>query len=247
MRIITVTLIYLICFICNIACAETYLFVGTHFSFLSEETADGEIYGLGADIAEEIGNTLGHTVIIQLYPWKRAQHMVETGKADVLIAPYKTPERELFMDFTANHFYTDTMVFYVKSDSDITWNGNFSSVSSRRIGVVLGWSYGDDFGSARANLKIDTAPNISMNFKKLLAGRVDILAVNIRNAMPAIAELGYEGSVKYILPPIKRTNCYYGFSKQRELTQFRTEFDQMLKKMDDSGRIDIIRKKYKLE
>ena len=47
---------------------------------------DGRITGILVDIAREVFVTrLGQKVALEIYPWERAQHMVEAGSADGFI------------------------------------------------------------------------------------------------------------------------------------------------------------------
>ena len=47
----------------------------------------------------------------------RAQAMVEAGLADILVGPYRTPERERRFAFAARPFYRDHMVFTALGDA----------------------------------------------------------------------------------------------------------------------------------
>lgn len=91
--------------------AEQYLFVGSDFPVLSERLPDDTLGGISIDIARIICKRLGHTPIFELYPWVRAQALVKAGQADVLLVPYKTPEREKWMDFTQEPFFEDKSFF----------------------------------------------------------------------------------------------------------------------------------------
>ncbi len=232
-------------FIHGHAIAETYSFAGASFPLLLE-TQNGQVKGLGADIAREILSAMGHQIEIQLYPWKRAQLMVRRGEADVLIATYKTPEREEFLDFTENHIYQDLMVFHRKLNRPIRWNGDYTTLKGKKIGVILGWSYGDEFDQIRDELKLQEVTSVNAVFQMLLLDRVDLTATNARHAWIAINRLEIKDQVECILPPIKRTNVYYGFSKKKNLKELRIQFDLELQKMIKSGRLTRLKKKYNL-
>jgi len=103
----SVGMILLVLMLSANAGAATYLFVGSNFPILSEETANGEIQGIAVDVARRIGKRLGHIITIRLYPWERAKNLVRTGKADVLMVPYKTPAREKWLEYSATYFFVD--------------------------------------------------------------------------------------------------------------------------------------------
>lgn len=97
---------------------------GTHFAHVFELAPNGEYIGLGADLIREISKRTGDTVRFAIYPWVRAQALVEHGKADILVGPYKTPEREARFAFSERAFYQDRMLFYVRTGTDIRWDGD---------------------------------------------------------------------------------------------------------------------------
>ncbi len=232
--------------ISSTAVAETYFFVGTTFPFILERKQNGEIYGLGADIARKVVHRLGHNLKIEMYPFKRALNMIERGEADVLIGPYKSAEREKFMYYNKYAFYQDPMVFYVKADNSFKWACEFSSLKGKRIGLTRGWSYGTKFDQYKKNLRADTVNTVKANFQKLLVDRIDLLATRPRNASKIIDELKIKDKVKMILPPIIVNKGYYGFSKKKNLEKFLIQFDLEFKKMIESGEILQLNRKYNL-
>lgn len=221
---------------------ETYIFVGSNFPVLSEKSPDGTLQGIGIEIARIICKRLGHTPDIQLYPWNRAQAMVKLGMADVLIAPYKTPEREKWMDFSATPFFEDESCFFVRPDSQISWDGNLVGIRQYRIGMVPSWSVGPDFENAKKHLNIDYARNIDLCFQKLITRRVDMVPTQFREAIGAFHRLGLneENWPVMLRPAISQHYNYFGFSRQNRirLKKFKIDFEKILKQMHDSGEIN---------
>ena len=233
--------------ISSTAVAETYLFVGTTFPSILEQKQDGDFYGLGYDIANKIVHRLGHDLKIEIYPFKRALKMIERGEADVLIGPYKSAEREKFMNYTKYAFYRDPMVFYVKEDNFFKWDNEFSSLKGLHIGLTRGWSYGAKFDQYKENLRIETTNTVKANFQKLLADRIDLLVSHPRSASKLIDELKIKDKVKMILPPLIVNKGYYGFSRKRTLDGFLIQFDLEFEKMIESGEILELSRKYNLD
>ncbi len=242
--LLVITLV--LCLLCTTVYAETYLFAGTYFPYIVEEKSDGVIQGVGVEIAKEIVEGLGHTIQIRLYPWARAQRMIKDGKADVLIGPYKTPEREKFMDYTSHHFYVDRIVFYAKSDRTLVWNGDFSSLQGKVIGTTLGWSYGTTFDQMKESLTLESVNDLCTNFKKLVMGRVYLVPATNRNALVCIEELDIRGEVTLLSPDIQTTKGYYGFSRQKNLTHFKEQFEEKLQQMIKNGAVSRINQTYHL-
>lgn len=226
--------------------AKTYYFVGTSFPQILEKGRQGEVKGLGADIVREIAQRLGHQIKIEIFPFKRALMMIETGRADAFIGPYKSEKREKFMIYTQSHFYQDPMAFYVKRESDFQWDGHLSSLAGKKIGLTRGWSYGSDFDQKKDQLNTVEVESIEANFKMLLFDRVDLFASHPRAVKRVIDELNIQGEVKMILPPIIVNKGYFGFSRKRDLGDFIDRFDAEFNRMVGNGEIQQMNKAYDL-
>ena len=246
----TICVVLMSLMFCLSANAETYFFVSFSNPLLAEERENGDFQGAAVDIARIITEKLGHTIKFGLYPLARAQKMVRDGDADVLMSPYKTPEREEWFDFTDIPFYTDKTVFFIRPDSTLTWNGEYASLKGKTIGMSLGWSFGAEFERARASLSLDDAPSLDLCFKKLLAKRVDLVPTQPVEAEASFRRLGLTNDQKpvAILPPLTIGPHYFAFSKQKqkELAAFKKDFDQMLKQMQENGELSQVLAKYGL-
>lgn len=246
----TICVVLMSLMFCLSANAETYFFVSSSYPSLAEETENGDFQGAAVDIARIITEKLGHTIKIGLYPWARAQKMVRDGEADVLMPPFKTPEREEWLDFTDIPFHSYNTVFFIRPGSTLTWNGEVSSLKGKRIGMSLGWNFGAGFEQAKDSLTIDYASSIDLCFKKLLAERVDLVPTQQPEAEASFKRLGLTDDQKpiAILPEVAVNYQYFGFSKkkQNELAAFKKDFDRMLKQMQENGELSQLLAKYGL-
>ena len=226
--------------------AKTYYFVGTSFPLILEKGPQGEVRGLGVDIVREIAQRLGHKIKIEIFPFKRALRMIETGRADAFIGPYKSEEREAFMIYTQSYFYQDPMAFYVRESNEFQWDGSLSSLTGKKIGLTRGWSYGTEFDQFRSQLNIFEVENIEASLKMLLFDRIELVASHPRAANRVIDLLNIRGQVKMILPPIIVNKGYFGFSRKRDLGSFIDQFDSEFNKMVSSGEIQRMNQAYDL-
>jgi polar amino acid transport system substrate-binding protein len=230
--------------------AETFSFVGSHFPIISEETNQGALTGIGIDIARIIGEKLGYTIKIQLYPWRRAQFLVKTGRADVLIAPFKNAERETWMDFSEAYFLADKSFLFVKPGRSIDWHGNLSSLKGLKICVVEGWSLGRGLDNAINSLSTERVASLDICFKMLLMDRVDVVTTQQRIAMSVFRRLGVgaEQTPVAVHPPLAVDYNYFGFTKKKDLSSFKKSFDREFKRLRESGAIArLLKEKYGLE
>ncbi|HTD03649.1 substrate-binding periplasmic protein [Undibacterium sp.] len=231
------------------ASARELRVVGAEFASVYERNAAGEFGGLGVEIVKAIALQTGDTVRFEMYPWARAQLMVERNEADILVGPYKTREREARFSFAARGFYRDYMVFYVRNGSGyqggdngnqgarLQWDGNYRSLRGRKIVVVNGWTYGPKFESARSFLQPEVANSLTNALNMLHAGRIDYLASNLRNTEALLKTNGL-GSEFTVLDQILDTqDGYLAYCRQSACDALRRQFDQGFEHLRSSGEL----------
>lgn len=215
------------------AAPRELLVVGAHFSRVYER-ADGEFRGMGPEILRAIAGQLGQPLHFDLFPWARAQSMVAQGQADVLVGPYKSPERLEQFYFSERAFYQDQMVFYARSGTP-DWDGQYESLRDKRIVIINGWAYGDEFDAARQILNISVTNSVESALTMLALGRVELFATNRRNTEPVIPLLSLEGKVAPQERVLATQRGYFAFPKRPEYLLARQRFDRALNAFVDGG------------
>ncbi len=99
-------------------------------------------------MVNEAFSRMKKTVSIEFYPWARALSMVASGTADGLFTIKKNPEREISMLFPRKPLISQDYVFFVRKNSAVQFNGDFSSLAKARIGIVNATAYGPRFDEA---------------------------------------------------------------------------------------------------
>jgi polar amino acid transport system substrate-binding protein len=219
------------------AYAAEVLVVGTEFAQIFERDSSGEFSGLGVEIIRSMAKQTGDSVSFQIFPWARAQWMVENNQAQILVGPYKTAEREAKFTFASRAFYRDDMVFYVKKGADIRWDGSYPSLHGSKIAAVNGWIYGKRFESNRPALKLEIVYSLTSGLKMLLANRFDFLASNVRNTDAVTKSLGLTNDVVALSPIIDHENGYLAYCKQAACDSLRLRFDELFEDMRSSGEL----------
>jgi len=235
MRKFAAAIFALLC--CLPAAARDLLVIGTHFERVYERGQEGEIVGLGPEVVRLIAQRLGHRAIFELYPWARAQALVAQGKADILVGPYKTLERQQLMSFSRLPFYQDQMVFYVRKGSMQDWSGDYAALSEQRIAIVNGWSYGATFDKARPQLRLDVVNSVDSGLKMLAAQHAQMFASNRRNTEPVLGRLGMSGQVAMLPRVIEVQDGYFAFPKRPAADALRKEFDAEFQRLVESGEL----------
>lgn len=217
------------------ATAAERLAVGARFDLIFEQGADGQWQGLGVDVLRTLAARAGDTVRFGIYPWARAQAMVQRAQADILIGPYKSPERDKQFAFIDLPFYRDRMVFYARSGVNPPWRGGFGSLDATRIGAVRGWHYGARFDQARSRLNISEVNQLEQGVQMLMHGRVDLLATNERNNAALIGTLRDSGSLVALCPAIAQLDGYLAFPRGAAFAAARDQYSALFTEMVRSG------------
>ncbi|MES2150702.1 MAG: transporter substrate-binding domain-containing protein [Pseudomonadota bacterium] len=221
--------------------------MGAEFSKVFERTPSGEFVGLGVDVIRALAAQTKDTVRFEIYPWPRAQAMVELGQADILIGPYKTPEREERFSFLDRPFYQDRMVFFARSGNPIAWTGNFDSLKGIHIAAVSGWVYGSAFDHARRQLRVSNAPKPENGVLMLVHGHVDLLAANRRNIEPVLAALRLTNSVTELAPIVDVQNGYLAFPRKVLFDAMRLRYNQAFNELVERGELTRLGRKHDVQ
>lgn len=232
------------------ALAESYTCVAFDYPPLMQKGRNGQPEGFAVELVTQVFRNLGHAVTINFYPWSRALLMARTGEADCIFTLYRSTEREQFLDFSRETVARQTVYFYARQDFHFVFNGDLAATRGMRIGVVRGINYGPKFEAARASLHLDESSSIEQNFRKLAIGRVDLVPSNQATAAAMLArpELHERiGDIMNLTEPIEIVPSFIGFSKTKNLTGLRDNFDDALRKFAGSAEYQQLLGKYKVE
>jgi polar amino acid transport system substrate-binding protein len=208
---------------------------------------DGQQVGILIDVINEAFNRAGYSVEIKLMPWARCLIEVENGNVDGIFSAFITEERLSFLTYAEEVLITQVQAFFVRSDSDITFDGNLSSLEDYSIGLIKGTSHGPRLDTAIEEgtfKKIDVTQNSQSNVSKLVAGRIDLLPSYRHIVLSTAKELDYVGKIKQLSPEIEAIHSYLAFSKKRDFSNEIDDFNRALSSMKLDGTYDQIFNKY---
>jgi len=205
----------------------------------------GEVVGFNVEILNLIFSKLNFKVNYYIVPWPRAIKMIEAGEADAIFPFFKTPERELFADYS-DSFTSEPIAMFVLSPSNIYYDGDLSQLSSYTIGRVRGYSSGVRFDGAVKNsiINLQIANNSDQNLKKLFKQRFDILVDNKYYILNRLKQLNKNNDVKQLNPILINKKAYLGFSKVLKHKKLISDFNIILKSLKEDGSYDKILKSY---
>lgn len=193
--------------------------------------------GFAVDLLDAVLLPAGVTPTYELFPWLRAQAMIEQGSAQILVGPYRTREREARMRFSSQAFYEDAMVFYARAGQHDLWRDDFNALRTLQIGTVHGWVYGDRFEQARRHLAVTQVRDLPTALRMLQLGRLDLIAANQRNSEPVLRELGLGAAVVVCQPPFARLRGHFAFSLEPEGAEWATLVDTGMQRLRATGEL----------
>lgn len=145
----------------------------------------------------------GLQVQYDFFPWERAYQSAlrEDSPYTATAYWYRSPERESDCLYSEPLIEEEMVLFFRKADPLEHWE-TLTDLEDYRIGISLGVTYPEDFKelAESGELNVQEAPDDELNFRKLLAGRIDIFPTTsvaglelLRNTFtPAeMAELDY--------------------------------------------------------
>ena len=136
-----------------------------------------QFIGAHIEIIRELATRLNTELEWVDCPIDRCQVLLEAGEADIVMGLRPTDIRERYLRYLNPPFLQRgyPKVFYLRRDDGHVLN-QYQDLYRYRIGVVRGSKLFDQFDQDR-KLQIDYAEDVENNFRKLLLGRVDVVAV----------------------------------------------------------------------
>ncbi|MCG8685385.1 MAG: transporter substrate-binding domain-containing protein [Desulfobacterales bacterium] len=179
--------------------------------------------------------------------WKRAYHDALAGKkVQGTLVWSKKPEREKEMHYSEGMLIPgQKTVFFHLKDKAFDWK-TIDDLKGLKIGGRLGYTYGEDFDNAAKDgvFRLEEADKEIVNFKKLLAGRLDLVVVSedignelLKKEMPA----DKSALITYHDTPVRVTGYHLLLTKALpENEALMKKFDEGLKKLMADGTFDKI-------
>lgn len=173
-------------------------------------------------------------LLAQVYPWKRVLLAAEQGVLDVVLPLRINPQRARYLRFSRYPAFENPIVVFVRKDKPIVYQG-WDSLKPYRGGVSLGDVFGSGFDEYLAStLRIDVAPDMASNFKKLALGRIDYFITGRYVGQAYLRKASLSGVITDLPQAVSVSKIHLGFGKNVP-DDIIAEVDAGLKKMADSG------------
>ncbi|WP_195763472.1 substrate-binding periplasmic protein [Duganella guangzhouensis] len=217
---------------------------GTRNEAIFERLPNGQFTGLGTDLVRLLAQRHGYQVRFEIYPWRRALEVVSGANSDMLVAAYRSAERQRVMRFSEQPFFRDDVVFYVRADSMPVWEGDYALLKGRRIVVINGWHYGVAFAKALPQLRVSVTNTVENGLRMLAYGHVELFATNRRDTEPVVKTLGLQDKVLPLAPMIDMQDAYFAYPLKPRYPELSAQMDRMLLELKRNGELQKLARRY---
>lgn len=198
-------------------------------------------YGVTSRIVNEAFKTGGDEVVFQFFPWARTLLMAEQGLVDASFPWSHQAEREL------HHWYSDSIgeygyVFFHLHTTPFNWR-ELEDLKEIRVGGTISYNYGDDFYWAIDNgeFTVEWVHSDELNWRKLLAGRIDVFPADIENGYATLRNLFPDSEVRKVthhpLPLKSLSTMHVLFPRSHPDSEARRDrFNEGLSQLREAGK-----------
>jgi polar amino acid transport system substrate-binding protein len=238
MKVLLCTLLIMIFFTTELFAETIRITNGEWEPFLSNYSYK---YGLDSHIVTEAFKLEGVDVKWGFFPWQRANENAKNGERwDASCCWW--PDDDTKKDFLMSDAITETsFVFYHLKSYKFHWN-SLPDLKEIKIGGTKKYHYGNEFMNAikEKKLTIEYASKDEFNYKKLLAGRIQIFPndpavgnAQIRNYLSP----DEANQLTYSQKKFGKSTLHLIMSKDHKRNEyFLDKFNAGLKKLKKSGR-----------
>ncbi len=197
---------------------------------------DGNYQGVSFEVAKEAFKRMGVELRLSQYPWERMLQLVKDGGVDAIMTAFKSKEREEYMYFPEEAVSEDIQTIFVKEDSSFVYTDH-KSLESIRLGIMRGYSYGDEFDQLVETkvLKTEAVDSQEQNIKKLFSNRIDAFLESNLVTYYALRNMNMTGGIKEA-GVFRVTKLYVTFTKKGSITEADVAaFDKAVRSMKEDG------------
>lgn len=209
---------------------------------------DGELVGICTELVEAAFSLLGISVSYNEYPFSRMLKKAEWGQVDAVMMVFRTPEREEYLYYPDNSLFYEHNSFFVKKSTQITYSGKLEELRNYAIGIVFGFSYGEQFDNA-AYIEKEVSANHELLLRKLRGNRFKVGLGNKHVVQFYADTIGFEDGIEFLEPNhFDKEPLYVAFTKKVPgYDKLAERFSQALDELKESGQYQQILAKYKIQ
>jgi len=206
---------------------------------------DNKIVGAGPELVQKIADELGISIVSKYEgSWDVVQNRMRTGDIDMIVAAYKTSERETYMDYSIP-YTVDPVSLFVAKGHEFSFE-NWDELIEKRGVVTVGDSYGqkfDNFIKEKLNVREVTTPTEA--FELLKSGEVDYFVYALYSGENYITTNNMINEIVSLPKQVSAENFYITISKKSSLISYLPQINSLINKYTADGTIEKLITKYR--
>lgn len=218
----------------NVCAAETVrMSIGDWEPYTSPTNPKGKLL---EKVVTEAFKLEGVDVKYEYLPWKRSYTNVEDGESDGTFPWNKSVDRDNAFYLPKMSLIKDDSVYFHLKSKPFDWN-TMDDLKKYSVGVTVG--YKEEKIYQDKGISASSVPSEDMNFKKMLAGRIDVYQTSKVVGYSFINKLFTPEEAKLFTThpkPVEVAEYFILFSKKAPNGKAMADkFDAGMKKLKDSG------------
>lgn len=201
---------------------------------------DDKIVGAGPEIVAKVFGDLGVKVDSKYEgPWDAVQSKAKDGTVDVLVAAYKTAERETYMDYSIP-YTVDPVVLVTKKGKAFSYD-KWDDLIGKKGVVTTGDSYGQDFDAfLKDKLTTQQVGTPAEAFALLENEKADYFVYALYSAENYFFKQKVSDQFEILPKYVSSENFYLTISKKSPFGSLLPQVNALLEKYKSDGTIDQI-------
>jgi len=199
--------------------------------------------GAGPELVSKIFADIGIQVELPYSgPWEDVLNKGKAGQIDVIVAAYKTREREEFYLYS-DPYATDPIALFVPEDKTFNFKTSSDLVGKSGIGMI-GDSYGQEFDDfSAAHLNLHRVQTVAEGFGLIADHKADYF---IYSLYAGNLELKKSQSSRIVPLPtsVSEQKFYMIISKKSPFARYLPDVNRLIKQYKQDGTIDRLVAKY---
>jgi len=194
------------------------------------------IAGIGVEVTQSVFKDIGFGVNAKYVgAWDIVQEQAKQWAIDVIVALYKTKEREQYLDYSIA-YTQDPIVLFFSEGKSFAYTGKENLVGKKGI-ATIGDSYGQELDDFIVNAPLDMTrvDTPQAAFTLLQEGKADYFIYSLYAGQKVINELSFTGIEESSV--VSSQPFYIGISKKSPYAKYLNEINASLQKMIDENKI----------
>lgn len=219
-------------------------FINEHWPPYIIVNEDGSAGGIDAEILQAMAGQLNLRLRFESFDWIYCLRMMEHGRADIISAILKRPERQVYLHYIEPPYLRkSTKLFYLKKSSPHSIK-QYEDLYGLRIGVLKGSAYFERFDNDASIQKTATEKTEQL-LKMLKSGRLDAV-IGTKVVMEHIIQTkNYTGLFKRsAFRHLEETPFYLAISKKSVFADDLVWFNEAMQLLIETGKVQAILEKY---